>query len=139
MLEARKGHIVTIASLASYVVTPGLVDYCASKAAVLALHEGLTMELTHRYPGGNTINTSSVHPTFAKTNLTDGWDKYLTNQHVLTPETVADAVVKHVMRGKSGQVYLPSWLSGATGIRGWPVWVSGAVRANLERDVRLGT
>ncbi len=139
MLKSRKGHIVTIASIASYVVVPGLVDYCASKAAVLALHEGLTMELTHRYPNGHTINTTSVHPTFARTNLTAGWDKYLAKQQVLTPETVADAVVKHVMRGKSGQVYLPGWLTAATGIRGWPVWVSGAVRGNLEREVRLGT
>lgn len=42
MLQARKGHIVTIASLASYVSVPGLVSYCATKAGVLAFHEGLS-------------------------------------------------------------------------------------------------
>ena len=56
MLENRKGHIVEIASLASYVAIPGLVSYAGTKAAVLALHEGLTMELTHRYPGGDSVS-----------------------------------------------------------------------------------
>lgn len=40
MLAQKKGHIVTVASMASYHTPPGLVNYCASKAAVLALHEG---------------------------------------------------------------------------------------------------
>jgi all-trans-retinol dehydrogenase (NAD+) len=40
MLEARKGHIVSIASMASYFTCAGLVDYAATKAGVLALHEG---------------------------------------------------------------------------------------------------
>jgi hypothetical protein len=80
-----------------------------------------------------------VHPTFARTNLTSGWDKYLTKQQVLTPEIVGDAVVRHVMRGESGQVYLPGWLSAATGIRGWPAWMAAAVKGNLEREARLGS
>src|ERR1700761_1774026 len=110
MLSSRKGHIVTLASLASYVSTPGLVDYCASKAAVLALHEGLTSELHHRYPNGKTINTTSIHPTFARTALTGTWTKNLVGQHVLEPEEVADAIVRQVMAGKSGQVFLPAYL-----------------------------
>lgn len=40
MLAAKKGHIVTMASTASFITPPGLVDYCASKAAALSLHEG---------------------------------------------------------------------------------------------------
>lgn len=40
MLEAKKGHVVTLASMASFSAAPGLVDYCATKAGALALHEG---------------------------------------------------------------------------------------------------
>lgn len=42
MLAQKKGHIVTVASMASHVCGAGLVGYSASKAGVLALHEGRT-------------------------------------------------------------------------------------------------
>jgi len=45
MLDAKKGHIVSIASMASYVSCCGLVDYAATKAGVLALHEGTSNEI----------------------------------------------------------------------------------------------
>jgi NADP-dependent 3-hydroxy acid dehydrogenase YdfG len=44
MLEAKKGHIVSIASMASYLSCSGLVDYAATKAGVLTLHEGTFMQ-----------------------------------------------------------------------------------------------
>ena len=40
MLAARKGHIVTIASMASFVAPSGLVDYACSKVAALYLNDG---------------------------------------------------------------------------------------------------
>jgi short-subunit dehydrogenase len=40
MLEMKKGHVVTIASTASFVAAPGLVDYCCSKVAALYLNDG---------------------------------------------------------------------------------------------------
>ncbi|KAL5399840.1 hypothetical protein PMIN02_000369 [Paraphaeosphaeria minitans] len=42
MIEENKGHVVTVASMASYWSVGGMVDYCATKAAVLCLHEGRT-------------------------------------------------------------------------------------------------
>ena len=45
MLDAKKGHIVSIASMASYFSGCGLVDYAATKAGVLALHEGTSSEI----------------------------------------------------------------------------------------------
>lgn len=41
MLQKNKGHIVGLASMASWVAPPGIVDYAATKAAVQALHEGM--------------------------------------------------------------------------------------------------
>lgn len=40
MVKNNKGHVVTVASLASYISVAGIVDYCATKAAVLSFHEG---------------------------------------------------------------------------------------------------
>jgi all-trans-retinol dehydrogenase (NAD+) len=40
MIKNNKGHIVGVASMASFVCPPGVVDYGATKAGVMALHEG---------------------------------------------------------------------------------------------------
>jgi short-subunit dehydrogenase len=40
MIRKNKGHIVGLASMASFVAPPGIVDYAATKAAVMAFHEG---------------------------------------------------------------------------------------------------
>jgi len=58
MLEAKKGHIVTIASMASFMSAPGGVDYCCTKVGALYLHEGLRAELRDRYPNGKCIQTT---------------------------------------------------------------------------------
>ncbi|EXJ95701.1 hypothetical protein A1O1_00824 [Capronia coronata CBS 617.96] len=65
MLAMRKGHIVSLASMASFTGVAGLADYSASKAAVLGLHESLVQELGHRYGGdegvkGGVTNTAST-------------------------------------------------------------------------------
>jgi NAD(P)-dependent dehydrogenase (short-subunit alcohol dehydrogenase family) len=41
MVKKNKGHIVTVASTASYVGVGGMADYCSTKAGVLSFHEGL--------------------------------------------------------------------------------------------------
>lgn len=47
MIAKKKGHVMSVASLASFVALAGAVDYSATKAALLSLHEGLTQELKH--------------------------------------------------------------------------------------------
>lgn len=49
MVRNNHGHVVNIASMASFVTGANNVDYACSKAGTLALHEGLTQELRHRY------------------------------------------------------------------------------------------
>lgn len=41
MVKNNKGHIVGLASMASFVAPPRIVDYGATKAAVTAFHEGM--------------------------------------------------------------------------------------------------
>ena len=45
MLKIKKGHIVSTASVAGTVGTPGLSDYCASKFGAFAIDECLRTEL----------------------------------------------------------------------------------------------
>lgn len=47
MLRKRKGHIVTIASMASFVAAPGLLDYCCSKVGALYVSEGTSLRWSH--------------------------------------------------------------------------------------------
>ena len=45
MIQQNHGHVVTIASLASFLSHAENVPYCCSKSAALAFHEGLAQEL----------------------------------------------------------------------------------------------
>jgi NADP-dependent 3-hydroxy acid dehydrogenase YdfG len=49
MIRQNHGHVITIASMASFVALGEMVDYCCSKASALAFHEGLTQELRYWY------------------------------------------------------------------------------------------
>lgn len=108
MVKANHGHIVTVASLAGYMGPPGLVDYAASKAGAIALHEGLSLELTqvHNAPR---VRTSVIIPGYAKTPMFAG---ETSNQPwflmpLLHTDTVAEAVVERVVSGYAKTVFLP--------------------------------
>lgn len=129
MIARKKGHIMSVASLASFVALAGAVDYSATKAALLALHEGLTQELKHRYRCPQ-IKTTIVH---------SGWTKSAITSHeaikaglkqagasLLEPEDVADAMVKQIIAAKSGQIVLGPRISAK--IRAFPMWIQEIVR-----------
>jgi short-subunit dehydrogenase len=45
MVKANKGHIVTVASMASFISVAATADYAATKAGVLAFHEGESLHI----------------------------------------------------------------------------------------------
>jgi short-subunit dehydrogenase len=65
MLERRRGQLAVISSLASYRGLPKMLGYCASKAGVRSLFEGLRIELE---PLGITVTT--ICPGWIRTPLT---------------------------------------------------------------------
>jgi len=67
MIEAGRGQLVAISSLAAYRGLPKSAAYCASKAAVSILFESLRLDLK---PKG--IDVTIIHPGFIKTPLTEG-------------------------------------------------------------------
>jgi NAD(P)-dependent dehydrogenase (short-subunit alcohol dehydrogenase family) len=65
MIERRRGHLVALASLASYRGLPLMAGYCASKAGVVALMDSLRLELR---PLG--IHCTTICPGWILTPLT---------------------------------------------------------------------
>ena len=66
MIEQGEGHIVNTGSGASFVSTPRLGPYCATKHAVVGLSEALRYELE-----GTGIGVSVLVPAGVNTNIAD--------------------------------------------------------------------
>lgn len=129
MAKKNHGTVVTVASLASYLVTSNSVDYAASKAAAVMFHEGLTTELVTRYNAPK-VRTLLVTQGVVRTSLVTGWLEpkgFL--MYLLEPETVAEGIVKRVMAGQGGQLILPGW-SGLIlpPLAALPYWMSNSLR-----------
>ena len=74
MLRIKRGHIVSICSIAGLVGTPGLSDYCASKFGAFAIDECLRSEMKKN--GHNYIKTTCICPFFINTGMFDGVKSY---------------------------------------------------------------
>ena len=59
MVEARAGNIVTISSVNAFLPDPGVIDYCAAKAALTNFSKALSKEYG---PRGIRVNTVSPGP-----------------------------------------------------------------------------
>lgn len=132
MVSANHGMVVTVASFASWLSVPNMVDYASSKAAAQSFHEGLAAELVTRYHAPK-VRMVLVNQGFTKTALFEGYrnDSRFVSPS-LYPETVAEAVVRQVLRGESGQVIVPGLGNLLSGIAGWPVWVQHGMRKKYQ-------
>ncbi|KAJ5186065.1 Short-chain dehydrogenase/reductase SDR [Penicillium cf. griseofulvum] len=130
MVRANHGHVVTIASMASFVALGEIVDYCCTKASALAFHEGLRQELKYWYKAPN-VRTSIIHPWWVRTPMI----KMLTDQEghfrqpVMTTQVVSDAICKQILAQTSGQIILPASQSVASWVRAMPAWMQEGVRS----------
>ncbi|PGH08888.1 hypothetical protein GX51_00945 [Blastomyces parvus] len=137
MIQRNHGMVVTVASQAGYVISANMVDYSASKSAVVAFHEGLTTELVTRYQAPK-VRTVLVSQGFARTYLSrilNADDTFF--NPLLEPDSVAEALVKQVLTGSSGHVMLP----GSTGffarsLRVFPYWFQNRLRDKCEKLMR---
>lgn len=130
MLAQRKGHVVSIASMASFVAAPGLVDYCISKIGALYLTEGLRAEALSHYRNGASLCTTSIHPSWHQTGILKSAGKDLLDKHGIVPDPptrVSDVVVEQVLKGRSGRICVPKSQERHMGIRNWPRWAQDVV------------
>ncbi|OKO89621.1 Retinol dehydrogenase 10 [Penicillium subrubescens] len=92
MIRQNHGHIFNVASMSAYIPPPGIADYAASKAGLIAFNECLSQEL--RVQNALKVRTSLAVLSFTKTPLFKGE----TNQSrflmpLLHVDTVVDAIV----------------------------------------------
>ncbi|RPA76206.1 NAD(P)-binding protein, partial [Ascobolus immersus RN42] len=139
MIENNHGHIITIGSITAHLVAPRLVDYAASKAAVLSLHEGLSMELRHVYKARK-VRTSIILPGHIKTELFRGYDN--TAPGFLVPSlevgTVVEEVVKTVLGGRSRHVVVPVAQNAflmVSAVPSWPLWLQTEARDHAATNM----
>lgn len=128
MVRHNKGHVFTVASLASYIALPSSVEYSATKAGALAFHEGLACEIKNIYKAKGVV-TSVVHPNFVKTPMTmPHADVIERSQKMLSVEDVTGPMLEQIFSGRGGQLVVPSHFTLMTGFRGWPSWIQEGLR-----------
>ncbi|RWA06567.1 hypothetical protein EKO27_g8532 [Xylaria grammica] len=132
MIKKNHGMVVTVASVASWVTVPNMVDYSMSKTAATAFHEGLSAELKTRYNAPK-VRTVIVNQGYTKTPLFTGYrndSPFL--MPALEPESVADAICRQIFTGRSGQVITPRFGKFLQLIQAMPHWYSYGLRAKGE-------
>jgi NAD(P)-dependent dehydrogenase (short-subunit alcohol dehydrogenase family) len=94
MIKRRQGHLVAISSLAAYRGMPVMIGYCASKAGLNSLMEGLRLELR---PRG--VYVTTVCPGWIRTAMTKSMRVLQPN--LMEPETASRKILRAIARRRS--------------------------------------
>ncbi|KAF7557081.1 hypothetical protein G7Z17_g901 [Cylindrodendrum hubeiense] len=124
MVRQNHGHIVNIASMASFIAQASNVDYCCTKSAMLSFHEGLAQELRLIYKSPQ-VRTRT--PLIEK--LTTGGKL---KDPSLSPDEVAIRVVDALYSGYGAQMVIPENLGWTSLIRGLPGWMQESLRDTVS-------
>jgi short-subunit dehydrogenase len=113
MLEAGRGHLCFLGSIAGLTGVPDEAAYSAAKAGVIALAQALRLELA-----GTGVGVSTVCPGAVDTGFFDGRGAPYDRRHprLRTPDEVARVVVSAIQAGGGFRV-LPRWLTLAPTVR----------------------
>ncbi len=136
MLARRHGHIVNVASLAGKNVAPGAAVYAATKHGVVAFSESLNM--TMKRTG---VLVTAVNPAFVPTEGFPATDR--PRLLSLTPERVAETIVRVVRGNVDHEVAIPRWVATLQAFRILtpPLyrWTVGRIASRYEPGSRPGT
>ncbi|GJC80639.1 dehydrogenase RED2 [Colletotrichum liriopes] len=127
MVARNHGHVINIASMASFSTQACNVDYAASKVGILAFHEGLKQELKHVYNAPAVRATTPMIQKLVETGKL--------REPTVNAADVAGAVVNQIFTGYGAQVCVPSSLGWASMIRGLPVWLQEGLRDTVTRGL----
>ena len=110
MLEAARGHVVNVASIAGRIATPGSAVYGSTKHAVVAFSEALYHELA---PNGILVTT--VNPGLSET---EGFPQRQTPRWLLVDaDRVARVIVDVVRKDVAPEISVPRWPSALQAFR----------------------
>ncbi len=127
MVKRNKGHIINIGSVAARETYPGGSVYCATKAAVKVLSEGLKIDLL-----GTPVRVTNIEPGLVETEFSevrfrgdgDRAKKVYSDITALSPDDIADAILFAATRPAHvnvSEIYiLPTDQSSATRIHRSP-------------------
>lgn len=134
MLKARKGHVVTIASMASFASPAEMVSYANTKSAALSFHEGLASEARTIYKVPE-LKFTVVHPNFAATGMIRKYQDDLKKAGVavMDPQMVSDAAVKQILSCRGAQLIIPNDYGVISCMRSFPHWLSQSMLRLGER------
>ena len=104
MIQRGSGHIVNVASLAGRYAAPGAAVYTATKHAVVAFSESLNVSSRKRG-----VLVTAVKPGFVPTEGFPSTDR--PSILSLTPERVAETIVKVVREGIAPEYSIPRWVA----------------------------
>ncbi|HYU58385.1 MAG TPA: SDR family NAD(P)-dependent oxidoreductase, partial [Actinomycetota bacterium] len=140
LLEAERGHIVNVASLAGRYALPGSAVYGSAKHAVVAFSESLDYELAARGVRVTTVNPGLVSTErFPHRDAGEGGG--IRSRLVMRPERIAREIVRVVERGIAPERSVPRWLAAPQAARLLaPPLFRGAVRrvaAGVVRTTRV--
>lgn len=106
LAEKNHGHLVIIASQTGHLATAGVVDYAATKAAALAIYEGIQTELRHVYKA-HAVRVSCVSPSAVSTKMFRGL-KLPPSIQFLKPSDVGSVIAEILWSGRAQNIMLPA-------------------------------
>lgn len=110
MAEKRQGHIINIASMAGLIATSKSTIYSASKFAVIGFSNALRLELADKGVYVTTVNPGPIKTKFFQTADPDGTYLQRVSAYSLTPEQVAQKIVRTIGQNKR-ELNLPWFLA----------------------------
>jgi len=143
MIKEKTGHIINVSSVIGMVGVAQMTDYCASKAALISLHESLRYELDHKYntPSIRTTLLVAGHiqtPLFGTIKLPGSW-LYRFFVPSLAPVTVVKALITALDEQHSRTLYMPFYTTFVpllqlcpSFVRDFAQWLSHADRGMRE-------
>ncbi|MBA2347081.1 MAG: SDR family NAD(P)-dependent oxidoreductase [Solirubrobacterales bacterium] len=102
MKQRGSGHIVNVASGASWLAGGGVATYCASKFGLLGYSEAVKMELR-----GSGVEISVVVPAVIKSDMSKGL-KDVRGVRAVDPSEVADGIIRVLERPKFAEFVPPA-------------------------------
>jgi all-trans-retinol dehydrogenase (NAD+) len=127
MVSKNHGHFLIIASQTSHLATASIVDYGATKAAALAIYEGLQSEMKHFY--SDIIRISCIQLSAVTTKMFTGI-KSASNFFLprLEPEDVGDSIAETLWSGEARNLMIPALAYISPPTRALPEWMRVAMQ-----------
>ncbi|KAJ5937842.1 hypothetical protein N7454_004184, partial [Penicillium verhagenii] len=121
MVTHNHGHFLIMASQAGHLATSGVVDYAATKAAALAIYEGLQTELRHVYKAP-AVRMSCMAPSAVQTKMFRGI-KTPASVTLLGPNDVGSLIAEILWSGRAQNRMTPALAYISPPTRALPDWI----------------